>query len=83
MTSSSYQALGMTAFLAQPDLESQVEYLRFRLSNIRFRAFVLGLSLLYQSLIFFLLSSFFHFHSFFFFFLEIWVSNCLILLLNR
>ena len=74
MTSSSYQALGMTAFLAQPDLESQVEYLRFRFSNIRFKAFVLGLALLYQSLFF----SFYHF-----FYTEIWVSNCLILLLNK
>ena len=43
----------MTAFLAQPDLESQVEYLRFRFSNIRFKAFILDLALLYQSLIFF------------------------------
>ena len=75
MTSSSYQALSITAFLAQPDLESQVEYLRFRFSNIRFKAFVLGLALLYQSLVFFLLS--------FFFYTEIWVSNYLILLLNR
>ena len=81
MTSSSYQALGMTAFLAQPDLESQVEYLRFRLSNIRFKAFVLGLSLLYQSLIFFPFIIIFSF--FFFFYIELWVSNCLILLLNR
>ena len=53
MISSSYQALGMTVFLAQPSLESQVEYLRFRFSNIRFKAFVLGLALWYQNLIFF------------------------------
>ena len=50
MTTSSYQALGMTVFLIQPSLESQVEYLRFRFSNIRFKAFVLGLVLSYQSL---------------------------------
>ena len=49
----------MTVFLAQPSLESQVGYLRFRFSNIRFKLFVLGLALLYQkdflfsSLIFF------------------------------
>ena len=47
MTTASYQVLSMTAFLAQPDLESQVEYLRFRFSNIRYKAFVLGLALLY------------------------------------
>ena len=46
----------MTVFLAQPSLESQVEYLRFRFSNIRFKAFVLGLALSYQSLVF----SFYH-----------------------
>ena len=45
MTTLSYQALGMTVFLAQPSLESQVEYIRFRFSNIRFKAFVLGLTL--------------------------------------
>ena len=43
MTTSLYQALGMTVFLAQPSLESQVGYLRFRFSNIRFKLFVLGL----------------------------------------
>ena len=52
MTTSSYQALGMTVIFAQPSLESQVEYLRFRFSNIRFKAFVLGLVLSYQSLVF-------------------------------
>ena len=52
MTISSYQALSMTVFLTQPSLESQVEYLRFRFSNIRFKAFVLGLALSYQSLVF-------------------------------
>ena len=57
MTTASYQVLSMTAFLAQPDLESQVEYLRFRFSNIRFKAFFLGFALLYQSLVF----SFYHF----------------------
>ena len=52
MTTLSYQALGMTVFLAQPSLESQVEYIRFRFSNIRFKAFVLGLTLSHQSLVF-------------------------------
>ena len=42
----------MKVFLIQPSLESQVEYLRFRFSNIRFKAFVLGLVLSYQSLVF-------------------------------
>ena len=59
MTTSSYQALGMTVFLAQPSLESQVGYLRFRFSNIRFKLFVFGLTLSYQKDSFFLLSSFF------------------------
>ena len=69
MTTSSYQALGMTVFLAQPNLESQVGYLRFRFSNIRFKLFFLGLALLYQK------DSFFSFHHFFtlnFGFLTIW-----------
>ena len=61
MTISSYQALSMTVFLTQPSLESQVEYLRFRFSNIRFKLFVLGLVLSYQKDSFFLLSSFFFF----------------------
>ena len=61
----------MTVFLAQPSLESQVGYLRFRFSNIRFKLFVLGLASLHQK------DSFFFFHSFFFFtlnsrFLTIW-----------
>ena len=78
MTTSSYQALGMTVFLAQPSLESQVEYLRFRFSNIRFKAFVLGHALSYQSLVFpFIIIIIF------FFYIELWVSNCLILLFNR
>ena len=64
MITSSYQAIGMTVFLAQPNLESQVGYLRFRFSNIRFKLFVLGLALSYQKDLFFLLSSF----SFSFFF---------------
>ena len=34
MTTSSYQVLSITVFLAQPNLESQVGYLRFRFSNI-------------------------------------------------
>ena len=68
MTSSSYQVLGMTVFLAQPSLESQVEYLRFRFSNIRFKAFVLGLALSYQSLVCFPFIIIF-------FYIEIWVSN--------
>ena len=77
MTTSSYQALGMTVFLTQPSLESQVEYLRFRFSNIRFKAFVLGLVLSYQSLVFpFIIIIIF-------FYTEVWVSNCLILLFNR
>ena len=62
MTSSSYQALGMTTFLAQPNWESQVEYLRSRFSNIRFKAFVLGLALSYQSLIFSVYHHFFFLH---------------------
>ena len=62
MTISSYQALGMTISLAQPSLESQVGYLRFMFSNIRFKLFVLGLALSYQK------DSFFSFHHFFFFF---------------
>ena len=68
ITSSSYQALGMTVFLAQPSLESQVEYFRFRFSNIRFKAFVLGLALSYQSLVCFPFIIIF-------FYIEIWVSN--------
>ena len=69
MTTSSYQALGMTVFLAQPSLESHVGYLRFRFSNIRFKLFVLGLALLYQK------DSFFSFHHCFtlnFRFLIVW-----------
>ena len=49
----------MTVFLAQPSLESQVGYLRFRFSNIRFKLFVIGRALLYQK------DSFFSFHHFF------------------
>ena len=75
MTTSSYQALSMTVFLTQPNLESQVRYLRFRFSNIRFKLLVLGLALSYQKDSFFLLSSFFY--------TELWVSNYLILLFNR
>ena len=71
MTTSSYQALSITVFLAQPSLESQVGYLRFRFSNIRFKLFVLSLALLYQK------DSFFSFHHHFFFtlnfgFLTVW-----------
>ena len=67
----------MTVFLTQPSLESQVEYLRFRFSNIRFKAFVLGLALSYQSLVFpFIIIIFF-------FYTELWASNCLILLFNK
>ena len=58
MTSSSYQALGMTIFLAQPSLESQVGYLRFRFSKIRFKLFIHGLALSYQK------DSFFFYHHF-------------------
>ena len=61
MTTSSYQALGMTISLAQPSLESQVGYLRFMFSNIRFKLFVLGLALSYQKDSVFLLSSSFFF----------------------
>ena len=75
MTSLSYQALGVTAFLAQPSLESQVEYLRSRFSNIRLKEFFLDPTLLYPSLIFV--------HFFFIiissFYIEVEVSNCLIL----
>ena len=60
MTTLLYQDLGMTVFLAQPSLESQVGYLRFRFSNIRFKLFVLGLAMLHQK------DSVFFFHSFFF-----------------
>ena len=74
MTTSSYQALGMTVSLAQPSLESQVGYLRFRFFNIRLKLIFLGLALSYQKDSFFLLS---------FFYTELWVFNCLILLLNR
>ena len=49
-----------------------MEYLRSRFFNIRFKAFVLGLALLYQNLIFF----FFFLPSFY---IEVGVSNCLIL----
>ena len=59
MTTSLYQDLGITVFLAQSSLESQVEYLRFRFSNIRFKLFVLGLASLHQK------DSFFFFHFFF------------------
>ena len=61
MTTLLYQDLGMTVFLAQPSLESQVGYLRFRFFNIRFKLFVLGLASLLQK------DSFFFFHSFIFF----------------
>ena len=61
MTTSLYQDLDMTVFLAQPNLESQVGYLRFRFSNIRFKLFVLGLALLYQKD--FLFSSFIFFYT--------------------
>ena len=37
----------MTVFLAQPSQESQVGYLKFRFSNIRFRLCILGFALLY------------------------------------
>ena len=74
MTTSVYQDLDMTVFIAQPSLESQVGYLRFRFSNIRFKLFVLGLALLYQK------DSFFFFH---FFYTELQVSNYLVLLFNR
>ena len=67
----------MTSFLAQPSKESQVEYLRFRFSNIRFKEFVLGPALLYLSLIFI------HFFIIFSFYIEVGVSNCLTLLLDR
>ena len=75
MTSSSYQALGVTAFLAQLGQENRVEYLRSRFSNIRFKEFVLGPALLYLSLIFV---------QFFFiiissFYINVEVPNCLIL----
>ena len=52
MTTSSCRALGVTAFLAQPSEESQVEQLRSRISNIRFKEFVLGSILLCLSIIF-------------------------------
>ena len=55
-----------------------MEYLRSRFSNIRFKAFVIGLALLYQSLI-----SFFCLSSFFSFYIEVGVSNYLILVPNR
>ena len=59
----------MPVFLAQPSLESQVGYLRFRFSNTRFKLFVLGLATLHQK------DSFFFFHSFFYTipgFLTVW-----------
>ena len=56
----------MMTFLAQPSWESQVEYLKSRFSNIRFKAFVLGLALSYKSLIFFV------YHHFFLFTLKLW-----------
>ena len=59
----------MTVFLAQPSLESQVGYFRFRFSNIRFKLFVLGLALLYPKSFFFLLSFFFTLN---FRFLTVW-----------
>ena len=37
----------MTVFLAQPSQESQVRYLRFRFSNIRFKLFIFSFVLLY------------------------------------
>ena len=73
MTTSSYQALGMTIFLAQPSLESQVVYLRFRFSNVRFKAFVLGLTLSYQSLVFpFIIIIIHFFYTLNFGFLTVW-----------
>ena len=57
MTTLLYQDIGMTVFLAQPSLDRQVEDLRFRFSNIRFKLFVLGLDSLHQKYSFF----FFHF----------------------
>ena len=71
MTTSSYQVLGMTVFLAQPSLESLVGCLRFRFSNIRFKLFVLGLALSYQKESFFLLSSFHFFFTLNFGFLTV------------
>ena len=65
----------MTVFLAQPSLESQVGYLRFRFSNIRFKLFVLGLALLYPKKLLF--------SSFILFYTELQVCNCLVLLFNR
>ena len=35
----------MTVFLAQPSQESQVRYLKFRFSNIRFKLFVIGFAM--------------------------------------
>ena len=37
----------MTVFLAQPSQVSQVGYLRFRFSNIRFKLFIFSFVLLY------------------------------------
>ena len=48
----------MAVFLAQPSQESQVGYLRFRFSNIRFRLCILDFALLYI----------FYVHMLFFFF---------------
>ena len=56
-------------FLAQPSQESQVGYLRFRFSNIRFKLFVLGFALLCQKDFFI-----------FYFYNELQVSNCLVFL---
>ena len=49
--------------------------LRFRFSNIRFKLFVLGFALLYQKVFFF-----FFYANIYFFYIELQVSNCLILL---
>ena len=62
----------MTVFLVQPNLESQVGYLRFRFSNIRFKLFVLGLASLHQKDSFFLLSLIFFFFTLNSRFLTIW-----------
>ena len=37
----------MMVFLAQPNQESEVGYIRFRFPNIRFKLFILGFVLLY------------------------------------
>ena len=64
----------MTIFLPQPNCESQVGYLRFRFSNIRFKLFVLGFALLYI----YILKNIFYVHVYFY--NELQVSNCLVFL---